>query len=196
MKTNKKIYMIAKKIDRLSDSKGRCLNRNEVSKMLKDFNPKFIGNGGWKRVFRLGKRKFYAFKVGNPRDIKLQNEIYKHLKGKRKIGYAKIYWSTKYCQLQRFCTIVKLTEKELKLYQYNAKEFGYYDARASNLGKCKGRIVAFDLMPRKVNLTDFEKKKNTIRFELAIAPGLLQKDVRKQLIKILKKKGINMRGEK
>lgn len=185
IRVQKKLYNIAIEIDRLSEIKGRALNRNQVIKILKNYNPKFIANGGFKRVFRIGTNKFYAFKIGNPNDIKIQNKIYLSLKRKRKFKYAKIYWATKYCQLQRFCITVKLTNKELEKIKVNAKDFGFYDARLSNLGKYKGQIVAFDLMPRKINLLNYEKIKDYKKIEFSIAPDMDIKTIKKQLKRIL-----------
>ncbi len=138
---HKRLYRIAKKIDKLR--KDNNPNRNKILKLLQDFNPKFIGAGRYKRSFKVESNvKNLVFKVG--RNL---NEDFNHFlecKGKRKLKYAKIYWVTKNCLLQRFCS----KGYDNKEYQELRKEFkkaGYIDINKNNVGRINGKLHAFDI---------------------------------------------------
>jgi len=137
----KKIYQIAKEIDNLSKVRTK-----DILKKLEKFSPKFLGRGKYKRAFLITCiSKEYVFKIGEL--IQVDKQIFESLRYNRKMSYAKIYWTTEKCLLQRKCEIVDLSDEEIKLRKKNAKLLGYSDARKSNLGMNNGKIIAFDLKP-------------------------------------------------
>jgi|SRR3989344_6438529 len=139
----KKLYRLAKKIDKLKTNKN--LNRNRILKLLERFNPEYIGHGAYKRSFKVkSNKKFLVFKVGRS----LQ-EDYNHFvisKGKHKMKYAKIYWVTDNCLLQKFClTNEPYPKREYEELKKEWKKAGYRDVRPANIGKIKGKLYAFDV---------------------------------------------------
>lgn len=138
-----KLYKVAKRID----ESDKVLNKNKVLELLKDFKPKYIGRGGYKRAFlvKLNKRKL-IFKIG--KDIEIQYKIYLERKYKQKLKYAKIYWITKKCLLQRYCERVKVPKSIIKKNKIIAKIKGYSDWRAANVGMHNNEIIAFDLQTK------------------------------------------------
>jgi len=135
-----KLYKIAKQID----SYDKTPNRNKVLEMLSKFKPKFLSSGGYKRCFLVkSNKRVLVFKVG--RDVETQYKIYQDLKGKHKLKYAKIYWTTKRCLLQRYCKKVDVPKNLIKENKKIAKKLGYSDWRKANIGMFRNEIVVFDL---------------------------------------------------
>jgi len=80
------------------------------------------------------------------------NEDYNHYliaKGKHKMRYAKIYWHTKNCLLQKYCftdgTYPKQEYNPLKN-EWNSR--GFTDVRFSNIGRMNGKLYAFDVLKK------------------------------------------------
>lgn len=68
-------------------------------------------------------------------------------KGKHKLRYAKIYWVTNNCLLQRFCSKESYTKKEYEGLKKEWKKAGYTNVRPANVGKINGKPYAFDVSP-------------------------------------------------
>jgi len=141
-----KLYKIAKEIDKFNKNKI-FINKNKILELLKNFKPKYVGKGGYKRVFlvKLNKREL-IFKVG--RDVKIQYKIYLERKHKKNFKYAKIYWATEKCLLQKYCKKVKVPVKLIKANKIIAKKNGYSDWRKDNVGLLNNKIIAFDLQSK------------------------------------------------
>lgn len=140
----KRLYRVAKKIDKLKIKKN--LNRNKILKLLSEFNPEYIGSGAFKRSFKVkSNKRFLVLKVGR----ELQNDFNHFLKakGKKKMKYAKIYWVTDNCLLQKFClTKEPYTKREYEELKKEWKKVGYRDVHPTNIGKINGKLHAFDVL--------------------------------------------------
>ena len=152
----KKVYDIAKIIDKTPN-----IRTNFILEMLKQYNPKFLKRGKYKRAFllKINKRE-YILKIGSL--VEVDYMIYQKLKHSKTIKYAKVYWVTKKCLLQRKCDIVSLSKKEIKQQKQFAKEKLLYDARKDNLGKYKGKLYAFDLCFIKNHIYQPEKRISSV----------------------------------
>ena len=141
----KKLYNIARTI------KKKNLHKNTVLKLLDKFKPKYIGRGAFKRCFKVkSNKRNLVFKIGNIKDDFIH---YQKAKNKRKTKYAKIYWVTNYCLLQKLCITNKLYSKEEFLNLKNAwKQNGYVDIRPANVGKINNKLYAFDIIKSKRNI--------------------------------------------
>lgn len=91
-----------------------------------------------------------VFKIGD--DVEEDKRTYDRLKYNRKINYAKIYWITKRCLLQKKCDKItwdkKRFEEHIKEKRKHVKILQLYDYRKKNLGMLDGEIYAFDLKER------------------------------------------------
>jgi len=137
---HKKLYKIANKINKSN------LSRKKIIELLGSFNPEFIGKGAYKRCFKVKcNKRILVFKIG--RNIMDDFSHYQLSKGNRKAKYAKIYWTTEFCLLQKYCdTTLKYTDKEFNELKYAWKKKGFVDIRKANVGKINDRLYAFDII--------------------------------------------------
>ena len=92
-------------------------------------------------LIRSPKRKV-VLKFGNQKAIKRDFNAYKKC-GNR--YFAKIYWHTKYCMLQKYGANKKIPEDELKRLKTIAKEkYGLIDIKEDNIRKVDGIFKIVD----------------------------------------------------
>ena len=134
----KKLYNVASQIDKSNTHKQK------VIKLLDGFSPEYIGKGKYKRCFKVkSNKRELVFKVGT---IKNDMSHYKLSKGSRKAKYAKIYWETDNCLLQKLCHKGQYSTDDKKDLQTAWKKKGFVDVRDANVGKIGNRLVAFDVL--------------------------------------------------
>jgi len=123
------------------------MRTKEIENLLSPFKCQYLGKGFHKRAFIVkSNKKEFVLKIGNR--IKEDYNIYLDLKHNRKVKYAKIYWHTDRCLLQKKCEDVELSKECLKDFKTEAKKYGYIDVKQDNLGMVNDTITAFDLNPR------------------------------------------------
>ncbi|PIN94722.1 hypothetical protein COU61_00275 [Candidatus Pacearchaeota archaeon CG10_big_fil_rev_8_21_14_0_10_35_13] len=146
----KRLHNVAKKIDELRLKKN--INRNRILKLLEKFNPEFIGSGAFKRCFKVKANKRYlVLKVGR-RGFERDYDHFLLAKGKHKLRYAKIYWVTDNCLLQKFASSSEgYTREEYEELKREWKKAGYVDVRSGNIGKINGMLHAFDVSESRRN---------------------------------------------
>lgn len=106
---HKKIHKIALKLDRLirKNGRGRLPSRVRIMAEINRHGKAtyYLGSGKYKRVFHIkATEKDLALKVGKPKAIKRDWEVYAHAKRKGLANryFGKCYWHTEYCMLQKF----------------------------------------------------------------------------------------------
>ncbi|VVB77342.1 Uncharacterised protein [uncultured archaeon] len=106
---HKKIYGVALKLDRFIKEKGneRLPSKKILLSELRKYyaTTEYLGSGRFKRVFHIkATERDLALKVGHPEDIEKDWKVYRHAKDEKLANryYAKCYWHTKYCSLQKF----------------------------------------------------------------------------------------------
>ncbi|HYN15437.1 MAG TPA: hypothetical protein VES66_06580 [Terriglobales bacterium] len=93
------------------------------------------GRGAFKTVHKISSRaRDLVLKTANPQHVKSDIQAYNRLPANiRNRYFAKIYWSTKYCLLQRYGKRRKVPPLELQRLQTVAKTHGLRDAREANV---------------------------------------------------------------
>lgn len=148
-----RIHKRARFIDEFIDSyrKVRKL-RNFPHKAVKTILPlifpgsRFAGRGAFKTVHKVSSRaKDLVLKTSRARHVKREKRAYERFpKSLRNRYFAKIYWITKYCVLQKYGRRAKVAEPELKRLKRKAKEHGLTDIRPENIRKVDGRFKIID----------------------------------------------------
>src|SRR3990172_7952406 len=94
------------------------------------------GRGAFKTVYRVtSTSRHVALKTARARHIRRDMKLYKSLPGNLRNRYfAKIYWHTKYCLLQKYGRSVKhVPSREMKILKRFAKDRGLCDIRKDNI---------------------------------------------------------------
>lgn len=105
------------------------------------------GRGAFKTVYRVTSTSNHvALKRARGRHIRRDMKLYKALPGSLRNRYfAKIYWHTKYCLLQKYGRRVKhVPSREMQMLKRFAKDHGISDIRAENIRKIDGRFKIVD----------------------------------------------------
>jgi hypothetical protein len=90
-------------------------------------------------------------KIGREEYIKADIEAYMKLpKRIRNRYFAKIYWKTKYCLIQKYGKKTKIPKEILQKLRNVAKKFGLTDIRRANIRKIDGRFKIVDASIRKI----------------------------------------------
>lgn len=97
----------------------------------------YSGKGKYKSVHRVSSRaKDFVLKTSHTKNIKNDVRAYNKLPENICNRYfAKIYWITKYCLLQRFGKSAKIPQQVLKKLKSIAKDHGLTDVRQENVRK-------------------------------------------------------------
>ena len=131
----KRLLKIAKKID----TQHRIKSSKIIQMLGRD--AKFIGRGRYKRAFLVrSNKKQLILKVGAVYGDALP---FIDMKGKRVTKFAKIYWMTKHCLLQKYCD-KKVTWGAITEVRKAWKKAGYNDIKPANMGLLNGKITVFD----------------------------------------------------
>lgn len=111
----------------------------------------FEGRGAFKEVHKIRSRAFKrVLKVSNDESTRRDWKAYQRLpKNIRNRYFAKIYWSTKYCQLQKFGKDVKVPKDELRKLKAIGNRYGLTDIRPANVRKIDGHFKIVDASVRR-----------------------------------------------
>jgi hypothetical protein len=129
------------------------LPRKEI-KILVEFlfeGSKYLDSGAYKNVYQINSRKRkLALKIGREEYIKDDMESYGKLpKRIRNRYFAKIYWHTKFCLIQKFGKKSKIPPEEIKKLKIIGRKYGLADIRKANILKVDGRFKIVDASLRK-----------------------------------------------
>ena len=112
---------------------------------------RYTGRGAFKTVHRVSSRaRNLVLKTSHPRrirdDLRSYNRIPLTLRNRY---FAKIYWRTKYCLLQKFGERGKVPPPKLQQLKRVAARFGLTDVRLANVRKVDGRFKIVDASVRR-----------------------------------------------
>jgi hypothetical protein len=109
----------------------------------------FEGRGVFKEVHSVHSRaRKLVLKLSHAKSTKRDWKVYQRLPDRiRNRYFAKIYWHTKYCSLQKFGKKVRVPEKELQKLRTRVKKYGLTDIKAANVRKVEGHFKIVDANP-------------------------------------------------
>jgi hypothetical protein len=118
-----------------------------VSLMFPDSN--FEGRGAFKEVHSVHSRaRTLVLKLSNAKSTRRDWGVYQRLPaGIRNRYFARIYWHTKYCSLQKYGKKVGVTKQELRRLRMCVRKYGLKDIKAANVRKVEGHFKIVDAYP-------------------------------------------------
>lgn len=118
-----------------------------VGLMFPDSN--FEGRGFFKEVHSVHSRaRKLVLKLSHAKSTKRDWKVYHLLpEGIRNRYFARIYWHTKYCSLQKYGRKVRVPKQELKKLRMRVRRYGLNDIRADNVRKVEGHFKIVDANP-------------------------------------------------
>lgn len=156
---HERIHKRALFIDEFVDAYKKVRNRTtfphrEVGRIVHFLFPgcSYTGRGAFKTVHKVSSRaRDLVLKTTNPKNIRKDKQAYMRLPPtKRNRYFAKIYWVTKYCLLQKYGKkLERIPERDLKKLKVVAKEYGLSDVRPGNIRKIDGRFKIVDALTRR-----------------------------------------------
>lgn len=105
------------------------------------------GRGAFKTVHRVSSTsRHVALKTASAKHIRRDWRIYKGLSRRTRNRYfAKIYWTTKYCLLQKYGkSIRRIPRREMHKLKRFARENGLWDVRPANIRRMDGHYKIVD----------------------------------------------------
>ncbi len=107
---------------------------------------RFSGRGAFKTVYRIdSKAKNLALKTSHFKSVTNDLRAYHRLPASiRNRYFAKVYWRTKYCSLQKFGTSAAVPDDVLKKLKGVGKKYRLTDIRSANIRKVDGRFKIVD----------------------------------------------------
>ena len=139
-------------IDHYNRVRGR---RNFPKKIVADViglifpSSNFEGRGFFKEVHTVRSRaRTLVLKLSHAKSTRRDWKVYHRLPaGIRNRYFAKIYWHTKYCSLQKYGEKVRVPKQELQLLRSRVRKYGLRDIRAANIRKVEGHFKIVDANP-------------------------------------------------
>ena len=109
----------------------------------------FEGRGFFKEVHSVRSRaRKLVLKLSHAKSTRRDWRVYQRLPaGIRNRYFAKIYWHTKYCSLQKYGKKVSVPKLELEKLRMCVRKYGLRDIRADNVRKVEGRFKIVDANP-------------------------------------------------
>jgi hypothetical protein len=109
----------------------------------------FEGRGFFKEVHCVRSRaRKLVLKLSHARSTRRDWRVYHLLPaGIRNRHFAKIYWHTKYCSLQKYGEKVRVPKQELQKLRIRVREYGLKDIKADNVRRVEGRFKIVDANP-------------------------------------------------
>ena len=146
---NKKAQFIDKFIVYYQRARGRSsFPHKEVGHLVKFLFPgsSYSGRGAFKTVHRISSReKDLVLKDSHHKNIMADWRVYRRISiSIRNRYFAKIYWKTNYCILQKWGKKVKVPKKELIKLKLVGKRYGLTDIRFDNIRKVDGHFKIID----------------------------------------------------
>jgi hypothetical protein len=113
-------------------------------------NSRNAGKGAFKAVFQISSRtRDLALKVSREDNIRNDWGVYNQLpKNIRHRYFAKIYWSTRYCLLQKYGKKVIVPPEVIQSLKKKVKPYGLTDVRAANIRRVDGKFKIVDANAR------------------------------------------------
>jgi len=149
-----RIYKRALFIDQFVDAYQKVRKRHnfphrEVASVIEYLFPGCIytGRGAFKTVHKVSSRaRDLVLKTSNPKNIRSDRRAYRRLPPTiRNRYFAKIYWTTKYCLLQKYGRQADhIPPRQLKKLKAVARACGLTDVRPGNIRKVDGRFKIVD----------------------------------------------------
>jgi len=134
------IYMRAKK--------RKTFPHKEVGQIIHWLfpNSKSRGRGTFKTVYQISSReRDLVLKISKEKSIRNDIEAYDKLpRTIRNRYFAKVYWNTKYCLLQKYGKAVKVSPKVVESLKRKVRSYGLCDVRADNIRKVNGIFKIVD----------------------------------------------------
>ena len=150
------LYRTAKFVDRFVDTykkkrKTRNFPHKKVTTIIEYLFPgsAWKGRGAFKSVHRIySQEKTLVLKLSNPKNIRSDLRVYRRLPRKiRNRYFAKVYWHTKYCLLQKYGREVNVPLRVLERLRKIGRQYGLRDIRPANIRKVEGRFKIVDANP-------------------------------------------------
>lgn len=107
----------------------------------------WVGNGAYKNVYRVRTQaRNLVLKIGDHEHIQNDLRVYhKFHKNVRNRYFAKIYWHTKYCLLQKFgAPAGRISSSELRRLKDKGKKNGLCDVKPANIRLVDGHYKIVD----------------------------------------------------
>jgi hypothetical protein len=154
---HKRIYEKAILLDAIVRAYRRSRGRKSFPhKMVGQIIPllfpgsKRLGRGAFKTAYRVSSTaRNVVLKAARSRYIRKDLQLYKTIpSGVRNRYFAKIYWGTKYCLLQKYGDEKRVPPEIHKKLAAKGKEFGLSDIRDDNIRWVDGRFKIVDANPR------------------------------------------------
>lgn len=154
------IYKVAILHDQLIDAYCNARNRSNfphgtASEIIKKLVPgtRILGRGYFKTAHLVYSRsRNLVLKTGSPRSITADIKAYNCLpKNIRNRYFAKVYWNSKYCLLQKYGKKIAVSDSELKRLKVVGKQHGLQDVSPKNIRSFDGlfKIVDANAITRK-----------------------------------------------
>ena len=150
------LHRTAKIVDLFIDAykqkrKRRTFPHKEISNIIAYLFPgsSWGGRGAFKSVHRVYSRgRTLAFKTSNPRNIRSDVRVYRRIPDTiRNRYFAKVYWHTKYCLLQKYGREANVPAGKMLRLKKIGREYGLKDIRPANVRKVDGRFKIVDASP-------------------------------------------------
>ena len=147
------IYKRARLIDRLIDNYRTA---KELSNFPREVAGRIVGvvfptmqwggRGWYKTVYRISSRKKdLVLKVSDSKNIKNDLVAYHRIpRSERNRLFAKIYWKSKYCLLQKYGKATRISQKKLLELRRTANGFRLRDIKADNVRLVDGCFKIVD----------------------------------------------------
>lgn len=151
-KINDKCLLIDQFVDLYMKAKKRkSFPHKETSVIIKLLFPRSrsVGRGAFKTVHQISSSKRdLALKVSKEEGVAKDFESYYKLPATSRNRYfAKIYWKTRYCLLQKYGKRVKVPQSEIDYLKEKVSRYGLTDIREANVRKVDGRFKIVDALP-------------------------------------------------
>ena len=162
---HKRIHERAKLLDQLivefnASRHGTQLPRQQIFAAIPLLFPgsKHAGKGVFKTVFKVSSRsRDLVIKIARPRSLRNDLEAYRKIpKTIRNRYFAKIYWSTRYCLLQKYGEEVSVPEGRRKDLAKKVAQYGLVDVKYANIRMIDGAFKIVD-----ANLTRAKNQGNS-----------------------------------
>jgi hypothetical protein len=148
----KRAEMVDVIIDHYNRVRGR---KNFPKKIVADVvsllfpDSDFEGRGFFKEVHSVHSRsRKLVLKLSHAKSTKRDWRVYQRIpENIRNRYFAKIYWHTKYCSLQKYGKKVRVPKKELRKLRARVRDFGLTDIKADNVRKVEGHFKIVDASP-------------------------------------------------
>ncbi len=154
------IHRTAVLIDQFIDAYKKARKRKrfphkEVGRIIHFLFPRSspIGRGAWKTVYKVPSRiRDLVLKTSSPRVIRYEERAYNRLpRNVRNRYFAKVYWRTRYCLLQKYGIEGRVPPELLRKLQAVGGHHGLTDIRPENIRKVGGvfKIVDANISKRR-----------------------------------------------